>query len=233
MKNFRDLYLIGISFVAGVLFVVQCGGAAKSIAKAVAEALDINFTNSDTSLESADVQNALSELDARFPVVFDANDNPIGILTTSIPGGEGWEVWSPEHQAFLNVNPSDGAIIYDDSLQDKTSLYYESSDCTGDSFMMIADGADSFLKLVKNSDVYYVPDGHGRYLTGSNDGPPAEINSARDSTGTCSTDVAGAFEALKKATITEEDLQITLMEAKELSLPEYEGPLSFGKNTST
>lgn len=54
-KHFRDLYLIGISFVAGVLFVIQCGGAAKSVAEAVTDALGITFSNTDSGLTATTV----------------------------------------------------------------------------------------------------------------------------------------------------------------------------------
>src|SRR3989338_8110733 len=131
-KIFRDTYLIGISFIAGILFIIQCGGQSSTLAEVAQEigaALGISYDNSNSSLNAATVQAALDELEKRFPVVLDKNKKVIGhMLDTS---SDGLRIWAYDIQAALEVDPLTGEFI--DEKRD--ALYFSDNNCSGKNYL--------------------------------------------------------------------------------------------------
>lgn len=216
VKNFRDIYLIGISFIAGILFVVQCGGAAKSIADAVADALDLNYSNSDSGLSATTVQGAIDELVDAIPFIYDSSGAKVGVYISN-PGGGDWEVWDLVNQAPFTVEPSTGEIVGFSEDNDQAGfLYFTSEDCTGTGYLKLRGSPSGTGHPIKIGDTFYWYTFNGETMDGST------MVSAKRADGECN---VGNFGLGLRKAINDEDSSDALVEAREITEPSYEGPL--------
>jgi len=223
-KHFRDVYLIGISFVAGVLFVIQCGGAAKSVAEAVTDALGITYSNSDSGLSATTVQAAIdelatarTELEAAIPFVYDASGNKIGVYVSN-PGNEVWEMWDMTRRVVFEVEPAEGQVVVKDA--EDTRLYFETTDCTGTVFLRANAVNDNAQHPVAVTGTLYKIKFGGATKTESN------IKSTMNSEGTCASGFVD-MSFLKRSISVDDagNLDVVLVEAETIEEPSYTGPL--------
>ncbi len=216
-KYFRDVYLIGISFIAGVLFIVQCGGSAKSMAESVMQALNITFDNAATGLSADNVQDAVTELAHDMPMVYDAEGNKIGVLI-NINNGP-WIVWDNTLKIPFKVNPSTGEVVVVSNSDTYNPIYFTSTDCSGTPYLSYVTGTtdSSSYPVQANGQLYWY-----QFQGGAK--AESDILSAMDLQGNCS---SGGGLFVKKV-VQENELEnepIVFIEAEAIAEPSYQGPL--------
>lgn len=127
--------LIGFcGFIAGIVFVIQCGNEAKSIAGKIASALDISFDNTGTTLTSLTVQDAIIELSSKIEgkkslYVVDGDGNTLGLYGGSGIFNTDLQYFSNEYNLAMEISSIDGKLCSD--LLEYTSLYFTENDCSG------------------------------------------------------------------------------------------------------
>lgn len=151
-KIFRDIYLTSISFICGLMFIVQCGGGTSAIAQAISNALGVEYDNTSSSISSVTVQNAIDELDQRFPWVTDINNKVIGVLYEISENG--WTIWNPDSKMFMDLDPVTGDLI----TPKPYTVYYSNDDCTGTKYFFSYGYAFNGLnRILTFEDTYYYP----------------------------------------------------------------------------
>lgn len=241
-KHFRDLYLIGISFIAGVLFIVQCGGAANGVAQAIGDALGVDYNNSDSSLSATNLQDAIDELDVRFPLVFNNNEEAIGLFLDKTTAG--WTVWSFALQTVLPLDPLTGEVITQDN---SLKVHFSNGDCTGTPYLRFQDSSGSAqTSVIEVGGIYYAPNFRGTFLregttgldgiqstlTGENNSDVAicgEFSEGSCGFSGCGGSSSGGSSLVKGIYVN--DTGNTFVEAREVSVPDFPAPLFLGTNT--
>lgn len=241
-KHFRDIYLIAISFIAGVLFIIQCGGQVVSIAEDIASAIGIEYSNTGSGLSATTVQDALDELANRFPVVFDSNENPIGIfLDKYTTYTNGWSVWIFEHQVVVSLDPLTAEVVQDS----EPSVHFSGDDCTGTPYLLFQeDGGASEVAIRQIGGTYYHPDFRGNTIRGTSIVAFTELKSTLTEDTSAGTTSCSAFTGRGSLTggsssssslvsvkaITADEIGTTYVEARIVELSSFSAPLYLGKS---
>lgn len=139
---FRDLYLIGISFIAGVLFIVQCGGSTRSIAEAVMDAVGIDYSNNESGLQATNMQAAVDEVVVSVrealsyvPLVYDNNGNVIGELMQLYDNGA--TIWDAKLKATVLLDMLTGEFVAPYFLARSVAVFFTETACVGTPYFLL------------------------------------------------------------------------------------------------
>ena len=244
MKKIKNLTFIISGFIAGIVFIVSCGGSIKGIAEEtlniVAEALEISFDNTGTSLDSTTTQDAIEEMASVIPFVRDANGKKVASFI-GFSDIDDFRVIDLKTKAPVRVNPATGSI-----LGGQGQIVYTSSDCTGTPYFPLGDSSYTYVTgnnsegtsiKIKAIKVPVFADGKIYwYSSVSNQIKPSEIHSFKEydnfeKTTSCTTwtssDPDPTTETTSSIVYQYDDVDILkFVPAAELDLEPYTGPLS-------
>lgn len=233
MKKIKNLTLILASFLAGIVFIVRCGGDVKTLAEEIAAAISFDNTATGSSLTSTTVQGAIEEIAETIPFVRDANGNKIGMLigTYTVNEDPYLMIWDLKAKTTVVVDFITGTLIGMPS-----GLLYTSTDCTGTAYYPYGNNKikqTSHYISGASAPIYMNEKLYTYNVTGSkiavNDIQSYQVS---DEAGSCfafSIEEAGSTETMPNSKIINvyDDYYIpTLIEAKEISITPYTGPLS-------
>ena len=239
MKKIKNITLIVASFIAGVAFIISCGGSIRSFAEDIAAA--ISFDNSETNLDSTTAQDAIEEIANTIPFVYDANGNKVGIFQRN--DSDSWIIYDLKTNIPVYVEPITGFIY-----SYKGELVYTTEDCSGtayfpygtnyiDTSFDLSEDYDD-LRIYQSTKTITLDNKHYWYKHGGNKIKAEEIKSFKTSryngTTTCcplseTLTETGTISSASSLTSTSDFYKIipVYIEAKEVDLTPYAGPLDF------
>lgn len=244
MKKIKNLTLVLSSFIAGMAFIISCGGSLKGVAgealNIVANAIEIAFDNTDTSLDSTTTQGAIEEMANAIPFVRDANGQKVGLFI-GFSDNHDFQIIELKTKAPIRVNRLTGSI-----LGDRGKVVYTSSDCTGTPYFPFGDtsyayvngnNSDGTSAQIEANKVPIFADGKIYwYSSVSNQIKPSEIHSYKEynysekttpCTAWASSDPDPTTEITSSILYEFDDQDIIrFLPAAELDLQPYAGPLS-------
>lgn len=244
MKKIKNITLILASFLAGIVFIVRCGGDVKTLAEEIAAAVSFDNTATGSSLTSTTVQGAIEELSNTIPFIYDANGNKVGIFQSY--DGDYWYIYDTNLKFPVLVEPRIGY-----SFGDTGELVYATTDCSGTPYFPFGTrslatvetvGSYTNASISQSTEILYVNDKNYWFKASGSTIKAEDIKSFQTSryggvsSTTCfplSTTLTepGTISSSSEMT-SRDDLSKIIplyIEAEEITLPTYTGPLNFSK----
>ncbi len=240
MKKIKNLALILASFIAGIIFIVRCGGSIK----ATAEAISAAFDNTGTSLESTTTQDAIAEIAKTILFIYDANGNKVGIFQSY--DGDYWYIYDTNLKFPVLVEPRSGYPVGSTG-----ELVYTTTDCSGTPYFPFGTrsiateetvGSYTNVSISQSTEILYVNEKNYWYKASGSTIKAEDIKSFQTSRyGSVSSTTCFPLSTTltEPGTITSSsemanrnDLSKIIplyIEAKDVTLPSYTGPLNFSK----